>query len=247
MKASFSTASNFPQKQLSPQQTEALKAFCKAVDSTNPQYQNDAWQWLKKWVQKRLYPWLAQYTPIADELAQEGLITLWLALKKNPMAPDNTATQLAYYWQMVSALEQKARTLSQKEIRYWNKQANLNTEDPAAPAWEEQVYFHSQQLQTNQALKVLDAEVGDVAQCITHLFNQLKKRAELGKKALWFLKKRFGLEEEATLVPTTTNDEDPSHQKAIAQVLGISQQAVSNYEKRLLKQCKQWLLPYYPF
>ena len=104
-----------PQKKIVPQQAEVLQAFAKATHSTNAKQQNDAWQSLKKWVQKRLYPWLTQYSPIADELAQEGLITLWLTLKSNPLQPDtNPATYLAYYWQMVSAVEQKARTISQK-------------------------------------------------------------------------------------------------------------------------------------
>ena len=238
-----------PQKKIVPQQAEVLQAFAKAAHSTNTKQQNEAWQSLKKWVQKRLYPWLTQYAPIADELAQEGLITLWLTLKSNPLQPDtNPATYLAYYWQMVSALEQKARTISQKEIRHWNKQAHFSTnaDESSAQAWEEQVYFHSQQLQSDQALKALDAEIGDIAQCITHLFNQLNKRASLGEKAIWFLKKRFYLDDVLSLAASATI-EDSSFQRTIAQELGISQQAVSHYEKRLLKQCQHWLMPYYPF
>jgi DNA-directed RNA polymerase specialized sigma24 family protein len=252
MKPSFSTypGNNNPQKKIVPQQAEVLQAFAKATHSTNTKQQNDAWQSLKKWVQKRLYPWLTQYSPIADELAQEGLITLWLTLKNNPLQSDsNPATYLAYYWQMVSAIEQKARTISQKEIRHWHKQAHFNTnnnDESSAQAWEEQVYFHSQQLQSAPALKALDAEIGDIAQCITHLFNQLKKRASLGEKAIWFLKKRFHLDDVPSL-PASATIEDSSFQRTIAQELGISQQAVSHYEKRLLKQCKRWLMPYCPF
>lgn len=241
---------NNPQKKIVPQQAEVLQAFANAIQSNNVQQKNDAWQSLKKWVQKRLYPWLTQYSPIADELAQEGLIALWLALKSNPLqASQNPSVHLAYYWQMVSALEQKARTISQKEIRYWHKQAHFNTnntDESSAQAWEEQVYFHSQQLQSDQALKALDAEIGDIAQCMTHLFNQLKKRASLGEKALWFLKKRFHLDDVPSLAASATI-EDSSFQRTIAQELGISQQAVSHYEKRLLKQCQHWLMPYYPF
>jgi DNA-directed RNA polymerase specialized sigma24 family protein len=244
-------ASNYPhhqpQKKLLPQQVAILKAFAQATESPSPHCQHEAWEALKKWVSRRLYPWLTQYAPIAEELAQEGLITLWLALKNNPLEPTENATiQLAYYWRMVSALEQKARSLSQKEIRHWNRYANIQCEGADTPAWEEQVYFHSQQLQTNQALKVLDAEVGDVAQCIKQLFSQLAKRASLGEKALWFLKKRFHLEGAPSVAGLPT-EEDASIQKSIAQTWGVSQQAVSGYEKRLLKQCQRWLMPYYPF
>ena len=242
-----SNVSNPLQKKLHPQQAEVLKTLSQAFNANSPQQKNEAWQLLKTWVQKRLYPWLTQYAPIADELVQEGLITLWLTLKNNPPQPEQTPTaHLAYYWHLVAILEQKARSISQKEIRHWNKQVHFNTPttDTLGQAWEEQVYFHSHQLQSDQAFKVLEVELGDIARCMAHLFNQLKKRAILGEKALWFLKKRFNLEVTSS---QCTTSEDPSHQKTIAQTLGISQQAVSSYEKRLLKQCQQWLMPYYPF
>jgi DNA-directed RNA polymerase specialized sigma24 family protein len=254
--SSYLSQPNQYPKRLLPQQAEALAAFKEATENQHPKTQKATWQWLKKWVQKRLYPWLNQYSPIAEDMTQEGLIALWVALQQptSAITPSNnqdnddetTASQLAYYWQLVSALEQKARTLSQKEIRHRQKQATFSEENTLF-SWEEQLFAHSSTLQTEQALKALDAEVADVAHCITHLFNQLKKRASLGEKALWFLRKRFQLDPQQQPTSTTNDPEDRGYQAEIAETWGVSQQAVSSYEKRLLKQCRQWLLPYYPF
>jgi hypothetical protein len=241
-------------KQLLPQQAEILQAFLAVNNDFNTNNKNEQWYFIQKWVKKRLHPWFTQYTPIADELAQEGLIALWLAIKNNPMPTElSPATYVAYYWHMVATLEQKARSVSQKEVRYWRKQAYVSTTtDGNSPqAWEEYVYFNSQQLQSSQVINRFDAELADIAQCVKQLFAYLKTRASMGEKASWFLKKRFHLDEERHPASTTSaengTETDPSHQKVLAQTLGISQQGVSTYEKRLLKQCQRWLMPYYPF
>jgi RNA polymerase sigma factor (sigma-70 family) len=236
----------------SVQQQEALTIFAQAC-STNNQTQQYAWHWLKRWVQKRLYPWTSRYQSISEDLVQEGLITVWMALcqRRGYQSPPIVDT-VAYYWQMVDLVEQHARNLSKKELRYWQKHALPPTDNTAPEAqWDTQVYTHAQELRSAHSLESINTEIADIHQCLSILLSTLQRQALWGQKAQWFLQQRFQLTDtlqpNMALVSSTITDHKPYQQKHIAQQLGISQQAVSGYEKRLLQYCQQVLQAYYPF
>lgn len=256
----------------SVQQQATLNAFVQATGGS-AKVQNDAWQCLRHWVQKRLYPWTHRYQSIAEDLVQEALITLWLVLQHQPhkgkdsghynhqpSPPQAMCDAVLYYWQIVNKLEQQTRNLSKKELRYWQRHATTTVLDITKGSgggvsemqWEAQVYAQAQgHPARNSGLEQISAEVADINQCLSVLLRALQRQAVWGEKAQWFLKTRFQLTEtlqpNSVLSSSTTAEHKAYQQKYIAQQLGISQQAVSGYEKRLLQYCQQVLQAYYPF
>jgi hypothetical protein len=271
-----------PSVEPSAQQQAMLNTFVQAMHG-NAKVQNNAWQCLKHWVQKRLYPWTHRYQSIAEDLVQEALITLWLALQHQPCKgngcnnnnqlqrqvvgssahPTTVSDAVLYYWHIVNKLEQQTRNLSKKELRYWHRHAPVavpdNTKESGGYAtmstemqWEAQVYAQAQRHPArNSGLEQISVEIADINQCLSVLLKALQRQAVWGEKAHWFLKTRFQLTETLNpnvVAPVATAVEHKGYQqKQIAQQLGISQQAVSGYEKRLLQYCQQVLQAYYPF